>query len=58
MPLELYRRGGELGGKNAAFAYKRELTKQESLQQQQLQQMEQQRMVLQLMGTILQNIRR
>jgi TPR repeat protein len=57
-PLELYKRAADLGNENGARAYQAEVSNAEQQQQQQIQQLEQQRMMLQIIGGVLQNIRR
>jgi hypothetical protein len=56
-PIELYRRAAEIGNQYAIRGYQALVSKTQQAQQQQLQQLQQQQIMLQLMGTVLKNIR-
>jgi TPR repeat protein len=56
--LHLYRRAAELGNTVAMRAYQTELAKEQALRQQNIMQLEQQRRMMQIIGTVIQNIPR
>jgi hypothetical protein len=56
--LELYRRAAELGNTVARRAYRVEIAKDQATQQERILQLEQQRRMMQIMGTVIQNIPR
>ena len=56
--LELYRRAAKLGNATAERAYQAEIAKGQAIRQERLLQLEQQRRMMQIMGTVIQNIPR
>src|SRR5262249_27620090 len=56
--LQLYRRAAQLGNAAAMRAYDDEIAKEQATQQERIWQLEQQRRMMQIMGTVIQNIPR
>jgi len=56
--LELYRRAAELGNTVARRAYRVQIAKEQATQQERILQIEQQRRMMQIIGTVIQNIPR
>jgi hypothetical protein len=56
--IELYRRAASLGHLQGRRAYEREIEKEEVTQQSRAQQLEQQRIMMQMLGTVIQNMPR
>ena len=56
--LRLYRRAAELGNAVAIRAYQGEIAKEQATQQERILQLEQQRRMMQIIGTVIQNIPR
>ena len=56
--LELYRRAAELGNTVARRAYRVQIAKEQATQQERILQLEQQRRMMQIIGTVIQNIPR
>jgi len=56
--MELYRRAAELGNAAARRAYRAQIAKEQATQQERISQIEQQRRMMQIIGTVIQNIPR
>jgi hypothetical protein len=56
--LQLYRRAAESGNAVAVRAYQAEIAKRQATQQERFLQLEQQRRMMQIFGTVIQNIPR